>query len=243
MNQMEGSPTMAKIIFAVIILTCCTFVAFAQDETRRTEVFVGYSNLQADTRFDSDDMNDEFPGESTDKRTGLNGVNASVTGYLSRRVGITGDFSYHTKNESNVFDAGSIVCVQAPCTPLPGTVDARARVFNFLVGPQVKFTNSSRVEPFVRALAGVTHSRTRITTSGFGSGFDDEFSVNSTDFALALGGGLDVRVSDRVAIRAFQVDYNPVFLRSRDVDLFGETERFNGRRLNNVRFSVGVVFR
>lgn len=30
---------------------------------------------------------------------------------------------------------------------------------------------------------------------------------------MALGGGLDVCVSERVALRVFQIDYNPVFLR------------------------------
>ena len=35
--------------------------------------------------------------------------------------------------------------------------------------------------------------------------------ISSTDFALAIGGGLDVRVSERVDLRVFQVDYNPIF--------------------------------
>ncbi len=234
---------MQKILLALLFLAACAPCALAQDETPRAEFFIGYSNLQAESGFDSNNPDDEFFAEITDNRTGLHGVNASITGYFSRRVGLTGDFSYHTKSESDAFDASQIVCVQAPCTPVPGTVNVRTNVFNFLGGPQVKFTNTSRVEPFVRALAGVAHTRARVRTSGFGDDFDTEFSDNSTDFALALGGGIDVRISDRVAIRAFQVDYNPVFLRSRDIDVFGSTERFDGRRLDNIRFSFGLVFR
>jgi hypothetical protein len=32
-------------------------------------------------------------------------------------------------------------------------------------------------------------------------------SAVSTGFSLAIGGGLDVKVNDRLAIRAFQLDY------------------------------------
>lgn len=237
---------MQKILLAILFLAACAPLAFAQnDDGRSAEFFIGYSNLQAETGFDSDDPEDDFFGEITDNRTGLHGVNASITGYVNGRFGFTGDFSYHTKSSSDAFSIPPDACTQTPCPPIPGKINIRTNVFNFLAGPQYKFANSSRVEPFVRALAGVAHTRTRVRTDGSGSVFDTDFSDNSTDFALALGGGLDVRLSERVALRAFQVDYNPVFLRSRDVDVFGfgNTERFEGRRLDNVRFSVGIVFR
>ena len=44
--------------------------------------------------------------------------------------------------------------------------------------------------------------------------------------AMALGGGVDAKISDRVAIRLFQADYIATTFRS-----------------NNGRISVGVVFR
>ena len=44
-----------------------------------------------------------------------------------------------------------------------------------------------------------------------------------------MGGGLDVRASDRIAIRVIQVDYIPTF--------------FGPGRQDNVRVSVGVVFK
>ncbi len=235
---------MQKILLAILFVACSAPLALAQEESSRAEFFIGYSNLQAESSFDNDDIgDDDFFNEITDNRTGLNGVNASITGYFTRRVGLTGDFSYHTKSESESFSGIDLV-PSPPGSPVPnGTVNVRTNLFNFLAGPQVKFTNSSRVEPFVRAIAGVAHTRARVRTSGFGGGFDTEFSDNSTDFALGLGGGLDVRLTDRISIRAFQVDYNPVFLRSRDVDVFGATERFDGRRLDNIRFSFGIVFR
>jgi len=184
---------MSKLIFAILFLAVCAPLISAQDETPRTEFFIGYSNLQAESGFDSDDLDDdEFFGEIIDNRTGLHGFNASITGYFTRRVGLAGDFSYNTKSQSETF-SGIDLCPSPPCSPIPnGTVNTRANVFNFLAGPQVKFTNSSRVEPFVRALAGVAHTRARVRTTGLGGDFDTEFSDNSTNFALGLGGGLDV---------------------------------------------------
>jgi len=54
---------------------------------------------------------------------------------------------------------------------------------------------------------------------------------------LAIGGGLDVRVSERVDLRVFQVDYNPIFLSS------GNELGFGNSGADNVRFSFGVVFK
>ena len=142
---------------------------------------------------------------------------------------------------------GTIVCVQAPCNDISVDAEVKVRTFNFLGGPQVRFSNSTRVTPFIRALAGVQSNRVsaNINVSGV-SGINvpngGNFSETLTDFALGIGGGLDVRVSPRVSVRAIQVDYNPVFLRGRD-DLFGSGERFEGTRIDNVRFSFGVVFK
>ena len=54
---------------------------------------------------------------------------------------------------------------------------------------------------------------------------------------MAIGGGVDVRVNDRIAVRVFQADYNPIFLSGGNELGFGNT------RADNVRFSFGVVFK
>jgi len=59
---------------------------------------------------------------------------------------------------------------------------------------------------------------------------------SSSAFALAIGGGVDVRVNKRVELRVFQADYNPIFLKS------GNELGFD-KRADNVRFSFGVVFK
>jgi hypothetical protein len=78
-------------------------------------------------------------------------------------------------------------------------------------GPRYKF-RGRRVEPYVHALFGVAI-----------------FEAEAARFSMGLGGGLDVKVSDSVAIRAVQVDYAPIIS--------------GGGSIDNMRISAGVVFR
>ena len=130
-------------------------------------------------------------------------------------MGLTGDFSGHFA--TNRFPIGT----------------EKIRVFNLLGGPQYKFRSNSRVTPFVRALAGIANTRARLEFPTL----NITEKISSTDFAVAIGGGLDVRVSERVDLRVFQVDYNPIFLSS------GNELAFGNSRADNVRFSFGVVFK
>jgi len=75
----------------------------------------------------------------------------------------------------------------------------------------------------------------------------NSFVLGATDFSASVGGGLDVRVSDNVKLRVFQVDWAPIFLRDRNVDVLGgsgviEPTTLEGQRQDNFRFSFGVTF-
>jgi hypothetical protein len=74
-----------------------------------------------------------------------------------------------------------------------------------------------------------------------------EFDTGSTDLALMMGGGLDVRVNDKFKVRVFQVDYAPIFLGDRAVTVLGaagalRTLELEGQRQDHVRFSFGLIF-
>ena len=56
--------------------------------------------------------------------------------------------------------------------------------------------------------------------------FDFVLILLSFAFAMALGGGLDIRAGKHIDIRAAQVDYLPVF--------------FSHKREDGLRFSAGV---
>jgi hypothetical protein len=55
--------------------------------------------------------------------------------------------------------------------------------------------------PFVYGLIGATRFAESAVISG------QRLSAVSNGFSLAIGGGMDVKVNDRFAVRAFQLDY------------------------------------
>jgi len=211
---------MHKLFFAPLLILCCVPLAVAQsDDHRRVEFFAGYSilrtNYEAEHPIPTEPVLVAFSGKQT-----LNGFNVSATGYFTKNFGVTGDFSAHFKTNSLA-------------DPLGGNIETHIRVLNVLGGPQYKFGSNSRVAPFVRALAGVANTHAKLEVPSLSS----TDTASSTDFALAIGGGVDVRVSDRLDLRVFQVDYNPMFLSS------GNELGFGNKRADNVRFSFGVVIK
>ena len=92
-----------------------------------------------------------------------------------------------------------------------------------LFGPQFTI-RTSKANGFAHALVGVTNTRL-VETVSYNS-FD---LVRKTNLALGFGGGVDLNVSPRLAVRLFQADYVPT--------------RLDGKWQNDFRVSVGVVFR
>jgi opacity protein-like surface antigen len=87
----------------------------------------------------------------------------------------------------------------------------------FLFGPKFAYREHDVVTPYAHVLFGGGHISV------------DDSSFDDTAFAMAVGGGLDAKVHDNVAIRIAQVDY--VMTRWAD-----DTQ-------NGVRVSTGIVFR
>jgi opacity protein-like surface antigen len=217
---------MTKIIWICIIMMMALASGFAQE--RRAEVFVGYSNLQADRSFDNlgnlNNFRDSF------KRNGMHGIEGSVTGFPVSWLGITGDFSYHRKEDSTSISGGSS--------------QYKREAFYFMAGPTLKIRNPSRVEPFVHGLIGGAHLRenyTLTTTTATGNA-QAVISPSTTKLALGLGGGLDVRLGDKFSLRLIQVDYTPIFTGDRVFTVNNNAIRLNSSRNDNLRISVGVVF-
>lgn len=97
---------------------------------------------------------------------------------------------------------------------------SRSRLF-FLGGLRFAYRTSS-LAVFTHYLAGGARSRAGITVAGV------DISESRTDFAMAFGGGVDVRLADRWAARA-QADYTTI--------------HSEGGSDNEPRFSAGVVYR
>jgi opacity protein-like surface antigen len=206
--------------FALLIFCAGMFLAgasstFAQND-KKPEFFGGYSFENVDSGISSTDL-----GTTTtlDNRFNANGINLAVTGYLTHRLGITGDFSGHWKSRADVIGTN--------------TAQSKFALYNITGGPQFRFTSTSRVTPFVHALAGI--ARRNLTETVVGTPFTDD----KTSFALNLGGGVDYRLNKRLAWRLFQLDYNPIFLQQRTVNSINVPSQ----TLNGFRFSTGIVIK
>jgi opacity protein-like surface antigen len=227
---------MMRPILCLIFIAICVTTAFGQTDTPRFEVFGGYSHLRQE-RIQSGDftsVNGLTPAQvlaltgqpitTNSGRAGLNGFDVSVTGYVTKRFGLTGDFSANFKSEGQTF--------------FGNPSQTKLRTIYFLGGPQYKFFNESKATPFVRALFGGSNNRNEVTNALATA--TDKY----TKFAMALGGGLDLRVSKHVDLRLFQIEWTPVFAKDRRVVATdGTIFDLRGSRRNDWRFSVGVVFK
>ncbi|HVF44689.1 MAG TPA: outer membrane beta-barrel protein [Pyrinomonadaceae bacterium] len=136
----------------------------------------------------------------------FHGWGASVNANVNRWLGLTADFSGH-------YSGGE-----------PGPVRERQRAQSYLFGPRVSLRRK-RTTAFAYALFGGVNFRDEVSAPALG--FSGTFSDRG--FNMALGGGLDVNVTRRVAIRAFQLDYmRPTF--------FGEAH-------DRGRLAFGLVLR
>jgi opacity protein-like surface antigen len=121
-------------------------------------------------------------------RINLNGWNATVTGNINSWFGITADFS--GQYGTSLFDTA-------------------INRHSFLFGS--RFTHrgdSGRINPFVHTLFGAVRAHRSLGNPGpLGSPLPLLPAASETAFGMALGGGLDVRVNDRFAIRVVQADY------------------------------------
>lgn len=211
---------MRKFLLLAAFIMACAPLTFAQttDDYNKVEVFAGYSHNRVDTGIDD---NDPDVGDIFEEREGFNGVNGSITGNLSRYVGVKFDYSYHQKT----FDFGPD--------------NTNFRLHNFLGGVQFKDNSkdeTKRVRPFAHVLAGGARAAVDLSELD-----DDLEDFSDTGFAAAIGGGLDIRVHPRVDIRAFQFDYNPTRFEFSSNDLSGNPIR-ETETSHNFRIGVGIVF-
>lgn len=210
-----------------LLLVICAVSAAAQnsDGINRVEFFGGYSHNRVDTGLASEDLGSDFDN-SFGKRLGANGVNLSVTGNFSKYVGAKFDFSTHSTSDSLTFEGDQF--------------NLKYRISNFLGGIQIKNNKKDgpRVKPFAHILAGVARQSVTLESPALQGVFgENSFKLSENNFALAFGGGVDIKAQKHVDIRVFQVDYNPTYNKGREFDDFD----LDAKLQNNVRFSFGVV--
>ena len=205
-------------VLMIFLAGCALAQSPSTDEFPKIEVFAGYSALgenQKPITFGNALVPHGYASAA--------GLETSLIANFNRYFGLKADFSAHFNDEDG--PATVILCNPA-CTTTTETIQFRSRVYNFLAGPELKARNHTRFTPFVYALGGLGHTHVRFNTSGPTL----NLTKSTNDFAMALGGGLDIRATKRTSIRG-SIDYNPIFM--------GDS---SGGTRNLVRLSLGVLF-
>ena len=222
--------------FAVATITLTVLIgsfAFAQDATPKVQAFAGYSLMQlthggptiATVDLNLKQITDAFGTANT-----FNGWSAEGQYNVDRWFGVVADVG----GRPGTFLTGAPAISGMPT----------GSMYSFLAGPVISYRTKSRVTPFVHLLFGWDRSSLSASTI---TGLTTPVPVTATnysDFAVALGVGVDYRLFRHVAIRAGQLDYYHTSLNS---DKFYnnafDSQLFQGlsTRQRNLRFSTGVV--
>jgi len=146
-----------------------------------------------------------YPGSGVPSLTSTGGT-GTVEYNLNRTFGVVADLGGY-RNSSDV--------------------NFNPTTFTYLFGPRVNF-RMSRITPYAQALFGGARVSTSLTDPVTGNSFAEN------GFAMAYGGGVDVKLTDHVYIKPFQLDY----LMTQTPNIWSPYGNQNG-----MRFSAGVVFR
>jgi opacity protein-like surface antigen len=135
----------------------------------------------------------------------MNGGSASIAYNANHWLGAVADFGgYHS---NNILGTG-----------VDGTLST------YLFAPSISYRHNSSITPFGQVLFGFAHIA---GDNGMA------FSTSNNSFAMAIGGGVDCKVSRRFSIRPAQVDYLMTH--------FNELGT-GAQDQNNLRVPSGVVF-
>jgi opacity protein-like surface antigen len=184
---------------------------FAQD-TPKADFFAGYSYLRSN------------PAQGGPAGN-LNGGLGTFAYNLNKNFALAGEFGAHHNNAE--FDTTTAT---------------------YLFGPRVSFGREKKFDPFFHTLFGGAYSASSIdATSALvpqpnpnpvpASG---RYSSSQNNFAMAIGGGVDVKMGRSMFVRLGQIDY--LMTRFEAPAYMDPTGATSNRNQNNFRFSAGIGF-
>jgi hypothetical protein len=120
--------------------------------------------------------------------------------------------------------------LQSPPYSAAGTIKTHANMFTYMFGPQFNFYKH-RTRLFGEALFGGAY--TNGYTNLFKSANVTSLSASNNGFAMAFGGGIDLRIAKHFAVRPAQFDY---FMTRYEWKPLGINNQ------SNFRYQAGIVF-
>jgi opacity protein-like surface antigen len=205
---------MKLLAVGVLTILAVAPLAVAQDHFK-SEIFGGYSLEHISACGAAGDAFlpcASFVSDGHSSPANYNGWNASFTSFVHKFVGFTADFSGHY---------GTTVITGAE------TLSGSTSRYSYMFGPVAAFRKQD-YSAFVHALFGGVSGNFGKFSNTFGGGFTAQ---GYTQFAWAIGGGVDVNTTHHMALRLAQFDYERV-------NVPGGYPAVSG-----FRYSGGVVFK
>jgi len=230
---------LTKRVFTVLTLVLiCTTAALAQsDDYKKWEFFGGYSALNFDNL--GDDTDNAAVNDLLSEKNTLRGFELAITRNFHKYVGAKFDYSLHLREDNFSRPAAN------------GTIDTTVQ--NFLGGIQIKnnMEDGPRFKPFGHALFGAANQKIDVDSAQLPALFGiSDFHVNETSFSMAFGGGVDIKLNERIDIRAGQIDWNIIKRGDQQLGIVlvptpfqavGSPFFIPGTRQDNLRLSIGIV--
>jgi len=195
----------------VVLLLVVAFSLPMLGQSGKTELFGGYS-LERTAAGCGSDYRCGF--NDTGATSNLNGWIASITGYLHRSLGLSAQFSGNYGSAGFGGGGGGLSSVHR---------------YAYQFGPVYTF-RWQRTSAFTHALFGGV-------SQGLGQAALNGRAPSYTAFIWSVGGGLDMKISDHLSLRAAQIDYE-----RQHVPVDGLSAPSTSPT-NGFRYSAGVVLR
>jgi len=206
-------------VFSFISLT--PTLASAQSDYNKFEFFGGYTYQRNNWA-----LLDAIEREAQDNLAEISGRNSNGFTFAATRnfsdfLGAKFQIGY-TRSRINLSAFGDDIEI------------ARLNKTSVMVGLQVKDNRKEggKIRPFFHVMGGV--NRNWLAARGVASEIAENLvggdEISFTNFSVTVGGGLDLKVSDRFSVRAVQLDFNPTF-----------TGNEYGGNQKDIKMSFGIV--
>lgn len=204
-------------IRGVLAIAILVSLGAAGQEVPKADVFFGYSFLRANQ------------AQSIPAFT-LNGGLLSVGVNFNNHIALEGEFGgYHNNNiEGKNLDTTS---------------------FSYLLGPRLSLGRSRTVDPYIHSLFGVNHATTSIAAtsvlipapvpSGAAPSSNGRYEASQSNFGMAIGGGLDIKLNRYVIVRPIQLDY--YMTRFETPSIVNPSGNTSNRNQHDLRYAAGIA--
>jgi opacity protein-like surface antigen len=203
---------MKKILSLIALSLTVGLSAYAADGPK-ADLFFGYSFLRANSA-------QTIPAFTMNEGLGTFGYNFNDHWAFEAELG-----GYHNGNINNhEFDNTT---------------------FSYLFGIRASVNRSKRIDPYGHALFGGQDLSSSIcciapATGNMQVSSGTRVSHDANSFAMAVGGGLDIKMTKHLLLRPIQLDY--YLTRFEAVNVNNLTGPTSNRNQNNLRYAAGIVF-